>query len=107
MAPIIQASLVFRSFSLTLIFPGHAGSPENVVSGWALANSDSSLNDGLRVLQTAINTTLKDTRYHGVLDDALITATTQLVENGERIGLDAATREHYAQLRTQYTKSLP
>jgi hypothetical protein len=42
-----------------------------------------------------------------VLDDALITATTQLVENGERIGLDAATREHYAQLRTQYTKSLP
>jgi hypothetical protein len=37
MAPIIQASLVFRSFSLTLIFPGHAGSPENVVSGWALA----------------------------------------------------------------------
>jgi hypothetical protein len=38
MAPIIQASLVFRSFSLTLIFPGHAGSPENVVSGWALVN---------------------------------------------------------------------
>ena len=75
--------------------------------GFWLANSDSSLNDGLRVLQTAINTTLKDTRYHGVLDDALITATTQLVENGERIGLDAATREHYAQLRTQYTKSLP
>ena len=38
MAPIIQASLVFRSFSLTLIFPGHAGSPENVVSGWARAS---------------------------------------------------------------------
>ena len=38
MAPIIQASLVFRSFSLTFIFPGHAGSPENVVSGWALAS---------------------------------------------------------------------
>jgi hypothetical protein len=75
--------------------------------GFWLANSQSSRNDGLRVLQAAIDTTLKDTRYEGVLNDSLIMATTQLIDNGERIGLDAAARQHYAHLRTEYTKSLP
>lgn len=72
--------------------------------GFWLASSVSSHNDGLRVLQAAIDTTLKDTRYDGVLDDALITATTQLIDHGERIGLDATTRQHYAELRTEYTR---
>jgi hypothetical protein len=72
--------------------------------GFWLANSESSFDDGLRVLQTAVDTTLKDTRYDGVLDGALITATEQLAAKGDQIGLDAATREQYAELGAEYSK---
>jgi len=66
--------------------------------GFWLSNSQPTLVDGLTVLQNAVNTTLRDTRYQGVLDAELVSATTALVEHGHLIGLTADMRQQYDQL---------
>lgn len=66
--------------------------------GFWLINSPENLSDGLRVLQVAIDTSLKDTRYDGVLDNVVANAANQVVTQGGVIGLDSAAISQYQAL---------
>ena len=66
--------------------------------GFWLVGTKKTLKDGLEVLRLAINTTMKDTRYGGVLDAALVLAAREIVFKGEDAGLDFVVREEYAKL---------
>lgn len=66
--------------------------------GFWLANSEKSLTDGLNVLREAINTTINDTRYSGMLDGGIIRASEMIVFKGEEAGLDYVVREQYTKL---------
>ncbi len=70
--------------------------------GFWLANSIPTHEDGLRILQSAVDTTLKDTRYAGVLDDELTTAASELALKGDVIGLGLDMRQHYHRLVSEY-----
>jgi len=66
--------------------------------GFWLVGNKKMLKDGLEVLRLAINTTMKDSRYSGVLDDALVLAAREIVFKGEEAGLDFVVREEYTKL---------
>ncbi len=73
--------------------------------GFWLSNSKQTLHDGLKVLQSAIDVNLKDTRYEDKLDGALVAAAHELATRGEEIGLDSDTVNQYRQLIDQYSRS--
>ena len=73
--------------------------------GFWLSNSQKTLQDGLKVLQTAIDVNLKDTRYEDKLDGALVAAAQELAERGGAIGLDSDTVDQYRKLIDQYSRS--
>jgi len=66
--------------------------------GFWLVGTKKTLKDGLEVLRLAINTTMKDTRYSDVLDDAIVLAAKEIVFKGEDAGLDYVVREEYTKL---------
>ena len=73
--------------------------------GFWLSNSQQTLQDGLKVLQAAIDVNLKDTRYEDKLDGALVAAAQELAERGGAIGLDSDTVDQYSKLIDQYSRS--
>ncbi len=73
--------------------------------GFWLSNSQKTLQDGLKVLQAAIDVNLKDTRYEDKLDGALVAAAQELAERGGAIGLDSDTIDQYRKLTDQYGRS--
>lgn len=73
--------------------------------GFWLSTSQKTLEDGLKVLQAAINVNLKDTRYEDKLDGALVAAANELALRGEAIGLGPDAIEQYRKLIDQYTRS--
>lgn len=73
--------------------------------GFWLSNSQQTLQDGLKVLQAAIDVNLKDTRYEDKLDGALVAAAHELAVRGEAIGLDSDTVAQYRKLIDQYSRS--
>lgn len=73
--------------------------------GFWLSNSQQTLQDGLKVLQAAIDVNLKDTRYENKLDGALVAAANELAARGEAIGLGSDTVDQYRKLIDQYSRS--
>lgn len=74
--------------------------------GFWLSASPKSLSDGLNILRSAIHTTRADTRYHGILDSAVIMAAREIVFKGEQVGMDSVVREWYANLIKQHLATL-
>ena len=66
--------------------------------GFWLSNSETTLTDGIEMLREAINTTIKDTRYKGVLDGAVFLASQMIVYNADQIGLDDVVKDQYIKL---------
>ena len=73
--------------------------------GFWLSNSQKTLQDGLKVLQAAIDVNLKDTRYEDKLDGALVAAAQELAERGGVINLDSDTVDQYKKLMYEYSRS--
>jgi len=69
--------------------------------GFWLSNSLGSLKQGTDVLRKAIQTTLADNRYNGVLDEILATAARLIVQEGHKVGLDRVILEEYRKLIPQ------
>ncbi|MDN3385101.1 hypothetical protein QL995_20970 [Pseudoalteromonas sp. APC 3358] len=70
--------------------------------GFWLSAGNSTKRQGLGVLRQAIQTTMKDTRYKGILDGALILAAQEIVRSGEEAGIDRVIREEYIKLVENY-----
>lgn len=68
---------------------------------WLLGSSHTTKN-GLDVLRHAINTTVNDSRYLGVLDNTVIMASNKIVQIGEGFGIDSLVRQEYGQLSKKY-----
>lgn len=74
--------------------------------GFWLANSDSTLKQGLNILRKAIKTTINDTRYNGILDGELLLAAKEIVFKGEIVGLDEVIRAKYVALIEGHVASI-
>jgi hypothetical protein len=74
--------------------------------GFWLSNSLPSMADGVSVLRSAINTTINDTRYQGVLDGAIVMAATEIVYKGAEAGLGDDVRREYVELIEHQLKQI-
>lgn len=70
--------------------------------GFWLLGSSHTTRDGLNVLRHAINTTVNDSRYQGILDNTIIMASNEITQKGEGVGIDSLIRKEYGELARKY-----
>jgi hypothetical protein len=75
--------------------------------GFWLLNSPKNSASGIKVLQHAINTTIADTRYQGVMDRTVVLAAKEIVMKGPSNGLGALTLNKYRELLNMYEAKSP
>lgn len=66
--------------------------------GFWLSGSEKTLSDGITVLRAAIQTTLKDKRYTGILENYIAQASNIIISKGAEVGIDSVIRGEYQRL---------
>lgn len=72
--------------------------------GFWLMSTEETFQDGLKVLRAAINTTVLDRRYIGILDNAVALASQEIVKHGAAGGLNNEAIAEYSKLMEAYIK---